>query len=65
MTDSSHRPSDSVVQVGKITEYPNWSIFTVTYITTGSFAGSLSTNFPDVKKAQQRFLAICILNFEP
>ena len=34
------------------------------YITNGSFARSLSANFPDVKFIEQRIMAICILNFE-
>ena len=34
------------------------------YVTSGPFAGPLSANFTDVKKVQQRLLAICILNFE-
>ena len=34
------------------------------YVTSGLFAGPLSVNFTHVKKVQQRFLAICILNFD-
>ena len=33
------------------------------YITTGLFAVPLSTDCPDVKKIQQRLLAICILDY--
>ena len=29
------------------------------------FAGPLSVDFTHVKKIEQRFLAICILNFDP
>ena len=35
------------------------------YVNSGPFPGRLSVNFPDVQKVQQRFLAICILNFNP
>ena len=31
----------------------------------GQFAGPLSVDFTDVQKVTQRFLAICILNFNP
>ena len=34
-------------------------------VTIGPFAGPLSVNFTHVKKIEQRFLAICILNFDP
>ena len=35
------------------------------YVTSELFVGPLSANFPDVKKVQRRFSAICILNFCP
>ena len=35
------------------------------YVTSGPFAGPLSVDFTDVQKVTQRFLAICILNFNP
>ena len=35
------------------------------YVTSEPFAGPLSANFTHVKKVQQRFLATCILNFDP
>ena len=35
------------------------------YVTTGPFAGPLSVDFTHVKKIEQRFSAIYILNFDP
>ena len=35
------------------------------YVTSGSFAGPLSVDFTHVKKVHLRFLATCILNFDP
>ena len=35
------------------------------YATSEPFAGPLSVNFTDVQKVTQRFLAICISNFNP
>ena len=46
-----------ILQSGSVLEH-------LVYFTSGPFGGPLSANFPDVKKVQQRLLAICILNFE-
>ena len=35
------------------------------YVSSRLFAGPLSVDFTHVKKVQQRFSAICILNFKP
>ena len=35
------------------------------YVTGGSFAGPLNVDLTDVQKVTRRFLAICILNFNP
>ena len=53
----------SATKRGKLKSYC-YSILDFDCITTGSFVGPLSAIFSDVVFIQQRFIAICILNFE-